>query len=173
MSSTVEEGTTFAAGYNPDEQGQTEAIQSDYFGFSRTEKHFLPDKISYIEIKALNEGEKKKYQDKVSKDLVLERGSGNARMSVLQGTERHELIREAMCGWNLKRAGTDVPFNKVNVGDFLTLSDPKIVEDLEKAVRKLNPWLMADMTAKDIQQEIDNLEEMKAEAEKREAGEGS
>lgn len=172
MSETVVEGTTFAAGYG-DKASDTEHVQSDYFGFSRTQKHMLPDNISYIEIKALNEGEKKKYQDKVSKDLVLERGSGNARMSVLQGTERHELIREAMVDWNLKRGGQPVPFNKVNVGDFLTLSDPKIVEDLEKAVRKLNPWLMADMSVEDIQREIDNLEEMKTEAEKREAGEGN
>lgn len=161
---------TFAEGYN---DNKTEHVQSDYFGFSRTEKHYLPDKVSYIEIKALNEGEKKKYQDKTSKDLVLERGSGNARMSVLQGSERHELIREAMVDWNLSRGGAPVPFNKVNIGDFLTLADPKVIEDLEKAVRKLNPWLMADMSVEDIQHEIDNLEEMKKEAEKREAGEDS
>jgi hypothetical protein len=147
--------------------------QNDYFGFDRIERYTLPDGVSYIEFKPMNEGAKKAYQDKTSKDLVLERTSGNARMSVLQGSERHELIRSSVTGWNLKRGGQPVQFNKVNLGDFLALADPRVIEGLEKAIRKANPWLLAEMSSEDIQKEIDNLEEMKQVALKREAGETS
>ena len=166
----VDENTNLA----PEAQGNTDAQgqQQDYFGFDRTEKYFLPDGVSYIEFKPMNEGKKKQFQDKTSRDLVLKRG-GDASMSVLQGTERHELIHASCVDWNLTRGGRPVPFNKVNLGDFLTLADPRVIEGLEKAIRKANPWLLAEMKSEDIQKEIDNLTEMLEEAKKREAGEVS
>lgn len=154
-------------------QGQNEEAQQDYFGFDRTERFFLPDGKSWIEFKPLNEGRKKAFQDKTSKDLVLERTSGNARMSVLQGSERHELIKASVTDWNLMRGGRPIPFNAVQLGDFLSLADPVIVENLEKAIRKANPWLLAEMTVEDIDKEIANLQEMREVAAKREAGEDS
>lgn len=148
------------------------AEQADYFGFSQTFKFVFPDKLTWIEFKKFNEGDKKKYQDKVSKDLVIKRG-GDASMKVLQGSERHELIHTACVDWNLKRNGESVPFNKIQLGDFLALTDPILVEDLEKAIRKANPWLLGEMTAADIEKEIESLQEMLEVAQKREAGEGS
>jgi hypothetical protein len=150
-----------------------EQQQADYFGFSASDKYVLPDGVSYIEFQKMNEGAKKNYQDKTSKDLVLERNSGNARMSVLQGSERHALIKACVTGWNLTRGGQPVPFTGVALNDFLTLADPTVVEGLEKAIRKANPWLLAEMSSEEIQKEIDNLEEMKQVALKREAGEAS
>lgn len=147
--------------------------QVDYFGFQRTDRHFLPDGVSYFEITAMNEGQKTNYQKKTSRDLVLERNSGNARMKVDPASERHELILECTVGWNLTRGGQPVPFNKVQMGDFLTLTDPKIVEDIEKAIRKMNPWLLAEMKVEDIDREIENLQEMRAVAVERERGEAS
>jgi hypothetical protein len=169
----TDQDVRWAPGHEPGTESDSTGQQQDYFGFQRGEKFTFPDGVTYIEIQALNEGKKKEFQDKVSKDLVLEQRTGNARMSVLQGTERHELIKAACVDWNLKRGDTLVPFNKINLNDFLTLGDPKIIENLEKAIRKLNPWLMADMKSEDIQREIDNLQEMLEEAKKREAGEGS
>lgn len=165
MSETITENTNFVG-------NDEEVRQDDYFGFEATERFVFPDGRTWIEFKKMNEGEKKSYQDKTSKDLVLER-TGNTRMSILQGTERHELIRACIVDWNLKRGGQPVPCNKVQIGDFLTLANPRIIEDLEKAIRKANPWLMADMKAEDIRREIENLQEMLEEAEKREAGENS
>ena len=163
---------TFApeAGVGKSDEGQSH--QEEYFGFEATEKFYFPDKSTWIEFKKFNEGDKKKFQDKVSRDLVLKR-SGDASMRVLQGSERHELIRTAAKDWNLKRNGVTAPFNQINLGDFLALSDPLIVEDLEKAIRKANPWLMADMKSEDIEREIENLQEMLEVAKKREAGEVS
>jgi hypothetical protein len=160
-----------------DSQPHQAPQQQDYFGFHRTEKYYLPDGVSYIEFKPMNEGEKKNFQDKTSKDLVLER-TGGARMSILQGTERHELIKACVVGWNLTRNGEPLPQptesrGKIHFNDFLTLADPIIVEGLEKEIRKANPWLMAEMKVEDIDREIQNLQEMREVAVKREAGEAS
>ena len=166
--------TTFApeAGQGP--VVSNESQQKDYFGFTGSEQKFmLPDGVSYIEYRRMNEGQKKAFQDKTSKDLVLERQSGNARMSVLQGSERHELIKQCVTGWNLKRGDSPVPFTTVMLSDFLNLTDPLIVEELEKAIRKANPWLMAEMSVADIDREIENLTEMRQVAEERERGENS
>lgn len=160
--------------FAPEAHQSTAPVQQvDYFGFDRSEKFHLPDGVSYIEFKPMNEGEKKKYQDKTSKDLVMERNSGNTRMSVLMGSERHELIKASVTGWNLTRGGVPVPFTPPMLNDFLTLADPLVVENLEKAIRKANPWLLAEMTVADIDKEIQNLTEMREVAEKREAGEAS
>lgn len=173
---------TFAQGFNPNQPDAPEATgsgQQDYFGFGATEIFTFPDGVSFIEFRSMNEGEKKNYQDKTSQDLVLERNSGNARMKMNAGTERHELIKTCAVSWNLTRGGKPLPTDlkanqgKVALGDFLTLADPKLVEDLEKAIRKANPWLLQDMKVEDIDREIANLEEMRAEAVKREAGEAS
>src|SRR6478736_8155092 len=104
-------------GYQPDfDTQQDESGQEDYFGFDRTERYDFPDGKSWIEFKPMNEGAKKAFQDKTSKDLVLERNSGNARMSVLQGSERHELIKSSVCGWNLVRNGQPLPQPDTNQG---------------------------------------------------------
>lgn len=155
--------------------GDADVQVVDYFGFKRTEKFYMPgsDKKFWIEIKPMNEGEKKNFQDKTSRDMVVERQSGNARMSVLAGTERHELIKSCIVNWNLMRDGVPVACDPRNVNDFLSLADPMIVEDLEKAIRKINPWLLADMKVEDIDKEIANLQEMREIALKREAGEGN
>jgi hypothetical protein len=147
--------------------------QQDYFGFAATDKFTFPDGKTFIEFTKMNEGKKKDFQDKTSKDLVLERNSGNARMSVLQGTERHELIKACVVNWNLVRGGQPVQFNQVALNDFLTLADPVIVEGLEKAIRKANPWLLGEMSVSDIDKEIVNLQEMREVAVKREAGEAN
>lgn len=161
---------------------ETESKQQDYFGFDRTERYMLPDGKSWIEFKPLNEGKKKNFQDKTTKDLVLERRSGDARMSVAQGSERHELIKASVVGWNLKRGGQDLPQpdpdnprapGSIQLNDFLTLADPVIIEGLEKEIRKANPWLLQDMKPEDIEKQIEELQEMLEVAKKREEGEAS
>lgn len=165
---------TFAPGTGPTEATtEPEGQQADYFGFQQTHKFMLPDKISWIEFRVMNEGEKADFQDRTSTDMVVERKSGDARMTLKQGTQRHELIKACVVGWNLTRNGRPIPFGRVELGDFLTLGNPKIIEDLEKEIRKVNPWLMADMTSDDIKQEIHNLEEMLDAKLREEAGEAS
>ena len=166
MTETINESGTVS-------DAPVDATPVDYFGFQLTKRHYLPDGIQWFEIAAMNEGDKTKYQQKTSRDLVVERQSGNARMRVDPAAERHELIISCTKDWYVVRGGQPVPFTKPMMGDFLTLADPRIVEDIEKAIRKMNPWLLAEMTSEDIQKEIDNLEEMKQVALERERGESS
>lgn len=147
--------------------------QADYFGFGGEQNFIFPDGISYITFKVMNEGQRAKFQKLTSRDMVLERRSGDARVGVNPAEERHALIIAACVAWNLKRRGQPVPFTERALRDFLQFADPSIVDNLEKAIRKANPSLAAELSVEDIDREIENLQEMREEAAKREAGEGS
>ena len=134
----------------------------DYFAFEERWTVWLPDGIQFIEHSVLNEGAKRKYQNQQNRDLIIQRQTGDARMKMQPGDERHALLEAAIKGWHLIRAGEPVPFTERNLRDFLDKAPPHIVELIEKDVRKHNPWLLAEMTVEDIDKEIANLEEMKA-----------
>jgi hypothetical protein len=151
----------------------TQPQQANYWGFYATEKYVFPDGVTFIEFKVMNEGDKVKYQKATSRDVVLNR-QGDARMKMDTGSERHELIKACAVDWNVvKGEGEIVVFNPLNLQNLLNVLDPKIVEQLELAIRKANPWLLGDMSAADIRKEIENLQEMLKVAEEREAGEAS
>lgn len=147
------------------------STQVDYFGFQAQERYVLPDGKSWIEVKILNEGDKAKFQKRTQRDVVLERGSGNAKFKMDPSEERHELIRASVTDWNLTRNDVPIPFGKRPLDDFLTLANPKVVEDLESFIRKLNPWLAGEMSVEDIDAEIARLEELKKDIQARDAGE--
>jgi hypothetical protein len=144
----------------------------DYFGFQATETFTFPDGRQFIEFSIMNEGQKAKFQKMTSRDLIIQRNQ-DARMKMDPAQERHELIKSSVVGWNLYRGGNPVPFTKQNLNDFLELANPRLIEDLEKAIRKANPWLLSEMKPEDIKREIENLQEMLEVAEERERGEGS
>lgn len=160
----------------------TEPVFFDYFGFSDEERHYLPGPDGkqseyYLVLRRMNEGAKAAFQKKTSRDLRVERTTGNAVLKMDPGAERHELIKASVVGWNLKRRSPknpaqieDAPFDPSNLNRFLDGSDPRIVEDVEKAIRKLNPWLMDEMSVEDIDREIENLQEMRKVAVEREEG---
>lgn len=156
------------------EQGTT-SVQTteDYFGFQATERYTFPDGKQWIEFEVMNEGKKAQFQRATSRDLILERQTQNARMKTDAATDRHELIKSSVTDWNMYRQGVAIPFTPGALNDFLQLANPRIIEDIEKAIRKANPWLMAEMSSKDIRREIQNLEEMERVALEREQGEAS
>lgn len=145
--------------------------QQDYFGFQHIEQYVLPDGISYFELQAMNEGQKSKFQKVTQRDMILEKGSGNARFRIDPAVERHELIIASVTGWNLRRGEQAMMFSERNLKEFLQLANPKIVEGLELAIRKLNPWLLADATVEEIDKQIEELQELRVIAVEREAGE--
>lgn len=146
-------------------------MQEEYYGFIEDHKFYFPDEVTYIQFQAMNEGLKKRFQRTTSRDVVLERSSGNARMKVDPGQERWDLLEACVNDWNLIRNGKLVPFSARALKEWLELANPKLVEDLELAIRKVNPFLLADMTVADIDKEIENLKEMRKVAEERERGE--
>lgn len=149
-------------------------VQADYFAFGETFQCFLPDGVSYVEHKSLNEGSRRKYLNQVNREVTLERGSGNARMKLASGDEKHLLLEEAIVGWNLQQNGKPLSFSKGSGGStlnqFLAAADPSIIDLIEKDVRKHNKWLLNEVTVEGIKEQIADLEEMLQEKLEEEAG---
>jgi len=150
--------------------------QANYWGFNATEKFYFPDGVTWIEHKIMNEGDKVKFQKKTGRDITLSR-QGDAKLKLDSGTERHELIKTCATNWNLIREGANgpepVPFDERNKNAFLDVADPKIIEDLETAIRKANPWLIGDLSVEELEKQRDEIEELLVAAREREAGEAS
>lgn len=161
-----------------------EELFVDYFGFEDQDKHYLPDGKQYFLLQRMNEGQKSRYQKDIRSDITIARSTGDAKMKADPAGERHALIKACVIDWYMLRKGSDghpepIPFSGPGAGGrnapslekWLSVADPKLVEDLEKACRKLNPWLLSEMSVEDIDREIDSLKEMREEAVKREQGE--
>lgn len=148
-------------------------VQQDYFGFQATEKYYFPDGLTWVEFSIMNEGDRLKFQRKTGRDITLDRRSGDAKMKMDPGTERHELIKTCLVNWNLSRNGQPQPFGEAALRDFLTLANPKVIDEIEKAIRKANPWLLGELSVEDIDKEIADLQEMREVAVERERGESS
>ena len=103
-------------------------------------------------------------------------------MKMATGDERHELLRAAIVGWNLvDQNGDPVPFSKGTeqngrvtrqgaLEKFLAEAPPKVIDMIHKDIQKHNPWLMGEMTAADIKEQIADLQEMLEIKEREEEG---
>lgn len=152
-----------------------ESQEVDYFAFEEIGEFVMPDGRQKIFLKALNEGAKRKFQKETSRDLRVQRSSGDALVKMDPGAERLQLCLESITGWTLRRRSPrsgvweDAPFDQPTVRRFLDNTDPKIIEDLEQEIRKLNPWLLDELSVEEIDKEIANLQELRKKAEEREA----
>lgn len=163
----------------PSAGAEVEQVFSDYFGFEEEGEFTFPDGKTKIWFKAMNEGERSRFQRETNRDVSLERGSGNARIKTDPAGERKALILASCTNWNLHRKDpasgrmVPVPFSGQTSGStlaqWLERANPKIVDALEEAIRKVNPWLVGDMSLEDIEREIERLQDMKQEKIKLEA----
>ena len=140
--------------------------QVDYFGFEEIHRVLLPDGKSYVEHQTLNEGARRKYMNRVNREVRLQKG-GDAYMKMATGDERHALLQESIIGWNLvtaDRTGELKPlqFTAANVAKFLERARPSDIDLVEKDVRDKNSWLVGDVTIEDIDTQIQELTEMRA-----------
>lgn len=156
----------------------------DYFGFDEREKWFFPDGKQWIEFKKLTEGDRAKYLKATRSDVHLNQKTQEARLSFDQSRDRKELLLAAITDWHIVRivgTGADkkvflIPFNNNKtvggeLSKWIDAANPALLGNLEKAIRKCNPWLLNEMTVEDIDKEIADLHELRAVAEKREAEE--
>lgn len=144
----------------------------DYWGTDEKHKHFLPDGKQYFEFKIMNEGDKAKFQKLTNSDLVVDRNN-TARVKMDPVAERHTLIKTSVCDWLLYKDNQPVAFSKQLLEKWLEVAPPKIVEDLEYAIRMANPWMQADMTVEMIDEQIERLYEQRKQAVERAEGEGA
>lgn len=148
----------------------TEKVYADYWGTEEKHKHYLPDGVQYFEFKIMNEGDKTQFQKLTNQDLTIGRDN-TAKVRMDPAAERHTLIKTSVTDWHMFKGGEPVAFSKQLLEKWLTVADPKVVEDLEFAIRKANPWLQADMSVEEIDKEIDRLVELRKQVVDREAGE--
>lgn len=138
-----------------------EKVQEDYFGFDELLTVTLPDGVSWVQHQVFNEGKRRKYLNAINRDVTLSRQTGDAKIRMAPGDERNALLKNALVGWNLQRGGQPVPFNQANLEKFLDSANPKLIDLIEKEVRKANPWLLAEVSVEDIEKEIAELQELR------------
>lgn len=150
-------------------------VEVDFFGCDTRQQVYLPgSNTQFVVIKELTEGDRKKYLDKTNREVKFAKDQ-TATMRSQPGTERHALLKEAIVGWNFLRDGSVM--NEMThprlLDEFLDKTSPKVIDHILKAVHKLNPWLLADMSIEDIDEELKNLTEMRELKVKEEAKNGS
>jgi hypothetical protein len=163
----------------PVQGGGPEQVWVDYFGFEEEHVFTFPDGQTKIWFRAMNEGDRANFQRQTNRDVSLERNTGNARIRTDPAGERKALILASCTNWNMHRKNPNngrfepVPFSGGKAGStldqWLTQANPKLVDALEEAIRKANPWLVGDMSLEDIDREIERLQEMREEKVKLEA----
>lgn len=153
----------------------TTKVRNSYWGTDIRYKFYLPDQDDvpeeerqFIEYKKMNEGERSKYQKMISDPVLVHRGSGDARMKVDPARDREALIMNAVCGWNLWKGDRPANFNESQLDLWRKGSDPEMIDDLEKAIRKANKWLRNEMDLKSAREEKDRLIELVAKLEEEE-----
>lgn len=149
---------------------EIESVQEDYFGTDKTHRVTLPDGMSWIEHKELNEGERRKYMNATNRDVRIARQTGDMHLRMAAGDERAELLKVAIVGWNLQSGGQPLDFNDANLRRFLEKASPKIVDIVEKDIRKKNPWLVSDVSVEDIDKQIEELQELREQKLKEDSG---
>lgn len=158
--------------------GQDPSDVEDYFGFDDFGKFTFPDGKTWIKFKIMDEGDRAKFQRMTNKDIKISRGTGDASINADVAFERHELIKNSVVDWNLCRRNADgrmepVPFSLSgrgpNLESWLSKANPKLVDDLEFAIRQANPWMQAQMTVEEIDKEINRLGELRVQVEKENA----
>jgi hypothetical protein len=152
----------------------------DYFGFSGNERWYFPDGKQWLEFRRMNEGERAKFQRMTRPDVTINQKSGDAKVPFDAAKERWELITTSVTDWHVvgkQKNGAMglVPFSKGSpnaaLNQWLVVADPVVVTELERAIRKANPWMTSEMSVDQIDKEIANLEEMKKDILEREASE--
>lgn len=147
---------------------------ANYWGYTRMERHYLPDEVQYIEFQPMTEGDRQKYQAKTKTFLSMNRASGDSKMAIDPSKQRLALLEVSVKGWYmLGPDGRPAEFKSRQYGwdAWLQQADPKLISDLEKAIQDANPWLEADLDDEEIQKQIDELQARLEAKRERELGE--
>lgn len=142
-------------------------VQVDYFGFEELHTITLPDGKSTITHQALNEGQRRKYQNALNRDVRIAKSSGDAILRIAAGEEKKELLLAAIVDWTLVRYNErtkqtePVPYTDKNLKEFLDKANPKLIDIIEKEVRLKNSWLQSEMSVEEIDKEIETLQELR------------
>lgn len=158
------------------EQAMREAGQStemyvevDYFDFAEEHTVYLPgSKTQFVQHRTLNESARRDYMNQQNREVRLQKSSGDAILKMATGKEQLSLLRAAVCGWNLVRKNSktgemeSVPYSDTKRNEFFDKANPVVIDAIMNDIRKHNPWLLADVTIEDIDKQIEELNELRA-----------
>ena len=141
-----------------DGQAPYTAVQDDYFGFNERYIFTLPDGKSFIEHKALTEGDRRQYLKGTNREVKFAKATQDASMKLSPGEDKAALLTVAITNWNLMRGGQPLPFSPANLRNFLEVANPKIIDLIHEDVTKHNPWLLNELSVEDLDREIAALQ---------------
>lgn len=144
-------------------------VYEDYWGTRGDTRHYLPDGKQFFVIKKMNEGDRARYQHEAGMQMTSMRKTGDTRIDIDQAKDREALICAAVIDWHLFKDNTGVPFNRGTLREWIKVADPKILDKLLMDVRKFNPFLQEDLSVKEIDEQLNELRELREIAAKREA----
>lgn len=150
----------------------------NYWGVKDRVKFYLPDGQQWIEFRKMDEGLKKKYQQRTNRDITINRDQ-STKLGIDPAEDRHVLIEMSVTNWYMmipdnpddleNTTWSEAAFAPQLLRKWLEVGDPKAIQDLEVEIRMANPWMQSDMTVEEIDKEIRRLEDIRREAVEREA----
>ncbi len=142
----------------------------DFFDVLEEFTYTFPDKVQYVTLKAMTEGDRKRYLNKTNREVRMNTGTKELRMQAAAGDDKHSLLEQCITNWYVLRQGAPVPFSSNNLKAALEAWPPSLVDRIEKRIREINPWLLGDEDnidalrdeREDLDRRIKTLEERKA-----------
>lgn len=139
----------------------------DTWSYNLSEEWVFPDGIQKIYFKRMNEGEKAEFQKRTNKDIRVQRSTGDAKLSVDPASERHILIMLSVTDWKLykkvrqgnREVMAETKFDQKALKEWMEGTNPKYVQELEKAIRESNEWMAVEASVDALEKERENLDE--------------
>lgn len=164
------------------EQGEAteQEIIVDYWGYEQNERWYFPgqERISpqykaYLEIRRMTEGIRQSFQKRTNSRVTILKENQNAEMAVDPARDRRELIKHSVVGWVMFRQDPGgkpytVEFSNATFERWLDGADPRLIDELEKFIRTINPWMLDQMSLESIDKELDRLTELREQVKARE-----
>lgn len=144
-------------------------VYEDYWGSKETTRYTMPDGQQWFEIKKMDEGDRARYQYEAQLKMTTKRKSGDTEIDLDQAKDRAALIKNSVVNWNMFKDGTQVPFHRNALAQWIQATSPVYVDNLISKIRKFNPFLQEDLSSTDLREQIKDLEESLTIALKREA----
>lgn len=116
----------------------------DYFDVVETHWVTLPDGVQRVEVKVLNEGERRKYLNQTNREVKMNSRTRDLIMKSAVGDDEKVLIETAVVGWDVNRGGAPLQFTPNNLQQALSLWPPSAWRPVVKKIREVNEWLLGD-----------------------------
>lgn len=116
----------------------------DYFDVVETHWVTLPDGVQRVEVKVLNEGERRRYLNQTNREVKMNSRTKDLIMKSSVGDDEEALIKTAVVGWEVTKGGSPLPFTQQNLSQALNVWPPAAWRPVVKKIQEVNEWLLGD-----------------------------